>query len=86
MITAVIGAGASGIMAAICAARKGDRVVVYEHRESAANKILITGNGKCNFTNLRMEPSCFHSSSDSSGRIGRITLEQPPEEADGEQR
>ena len=72
MITAVIGAGASGIMAAICAARKGDSVVVYEHRESAANKILITGNGKCNFTNLRMEPSCFHSSSDSSGRIGRI--------------
>ena len=47
-------------------------MTIYEHRESAAKKILITGNGKCNFTNLRMEPSCFHSSSDSSGRIGRI--------------
>ena len=69
---AVIGGGASGIMAAITAARAGAAVTVYEHKESLANKILITGNGKCNFSNISMRSSCFHSSSDQDGKISRV--------------
>ena len=72
METVIIGAGASGLSAAVSSARAGDDVTVYEHKESAANKILITGNGKCNFTNEDIKSSCFHSSTDDEGRIGRM--------------
>lgn len=72
MKTAVIGAGASGIMAAICAAGTGASVTLYEHKDSPASKLLITGNGKCNFTNERIDPSCYHSSTDEEGRMTRI--------------
>ena len=47
----VIGAGASGLMAAVTAARLGAAVVLLEHMEQPAKKILATGNGKCNYTN-----------------------------------
>ena len=49
----IIGAGASGMMAAVAAARAGASVTIYEHKESAGKKLLITGNGKCNFSNLK---------------------------------
>lgn len=47
----VVGGGAAGLMAAIAAARGGARVTVLEHMEQAGKKLLMTGNGKCNFTN-----------------------------------
>lgn len=47
----VIGAGASGMMAAITAARNGCKVTVLEHTAKSGRKIEITGHGKCNFTN-----------------------------------
>lgn len=47
----IIGAGASGMMAAISAAKSGARVLVLEHLEKVGKKILATGNGKCNYTN-----------------------------------
>lgn len=47
----VVGAGAAGLMAAIQAARSGARVLVLEHMERPGKKLLMTGNGKCNFTN-----------------------------------
>ena len=47
----VVGAGAAGLMAAICAARNGADVLVLEHMERPGKKLLMTGNGKCNFTN-----------------------------------
>jgi hypothetical protein len=47
----VVGAGAAGLMAAIWAGRSGCRVLVLEHASSPAKKLLMTGNGKCNFTN-----------------------------------
>ncbi len=72
MDIAVLGAGASGIAAAIAAARAGASVTIYEHRESAAKKILITGNGKCNFSNVRIDETCFHSSTDAGKRTGRF--------------
>ena len=51
---AVIGAGASGMMAAIQAARMGAQVSIYEKNDRVGRKILSTGNGKCNFTNEKM--------------------------------
>lgn len=48
---AVVGAGAAGMLAAISAAKTGARTVLLEHMEEAGKKLLITGNGKCNFTN-----------------------------------
>lgn len=47
----IAGAGAAGLMAGISAARKGAKVLILEHMDSAGKKILVTGNGKCNFTN-----------------------------------
>lgn len=57
---AVIGAGASGMMAAITAARRGLSVLVLEHMDKPGKKILATGNGKCNYTNLDMQTSHYH--------------------------
>lgn len=51
----IIGAGASGLMAAIAAARAGADVILLEHMDQAAKKILATGNGKCNYTNADQE-------------------------------
>ena len=56
----VIGAGASGMMAAITAARENKRVCILEKLDKAGKKILATGNGKCNFTNEFMNTDCFH--------------------------
>ena len=56
----VIGAGASGMMAAITAARDDKKVCIIEKLDKAGKKILATGNGKCNFTNGVMHEDCFH--------------------------
>ncbi len=60
----VIGAGASGMAGAISSAMAGADVTVFEHRESPLKKLLVTGNGKCNFTNKSIDRSCYHSSTD----------------------
>src|SRR5258708_8214183 len=46
-----VGAGAAGLMCAIEAGRRGRRVVVLEHNAQIGRKILISGGGRCNFTN-----------------------------------
>ncbi len=56
----VIGAGASGMMTAISAARENKKVCILEKLDKAGKKILATGNGKCNFTNERMDTECYH--------------------------
>lgn len=56
---AIIGGGASGMMAAVSAAAKGAAVTVYEAKDRLGKKILATGNGKCNYTNLVQEDSCY---------------------------
>ncbi|HEY4134124.1 MAG TPA: NAD(P)/FAD-dependent oxidoreductase [Alphaproteobacteria bacterium] len=48
---AIIGAGAAGLMCALTAAQRGRRVLLLEHGEQAGAKILISGGGRCNFTN-----------------------------------
>jgi predicted flavoprotein YhiN len=55
----VIGAGAAGLMCAITAARRGRSVVVLERSNKAGKKILMSGGGRCNFTNLYITPECY---------------------------
>lgn len=56
----VVGAGASGMMAAICAANENNRVTIYERNEKPGKKLLATGNGKCNLTNMDMGPDHYY--------------------------
>ena len=56
---AVIGAGAAGMMCAAVAGQRGKRVVLIDHAEKLAEKIRISGGGRCNFTNLDTGPQNF---------------------------
>ena len=56
----VIGAGASGMMAAIQAAMSGAQVTIYEKTDRVGKKILATGNGKCNLSNQNMDLSNYY--------------------------
>jgi len=55
----VLGAGAAGLMCAIEAGKRGRKVAVLERSERAGKKILISGGGRCNFTNLHCQPENF---------------------------
>src|SRR5690242_14873314 len=55
----VIGAGAAGMMCAIAAGRRGRHVLILEHNARPGEKILISGGGRCNFTNLEAAPDRF---------------------------
>ena len=56
---AVIGAGAAGMMCAAVAGQRGRRVMLIDHAEKLAEKIRISGGGRCNFTNLHTSPANF---------------------------
>jgi predicted Rossmann fold flavoprotein len=55
----ILGAGAAGLMAAIEAGRRGRRVALLERADRPGKKILISGGGRCNFTNLHARPDNF---------------------------
>ena len=55
----VIGAGAAGLMTAITAGQRGRHVQVIDHANKIGKKILMSGGGRCNFTNLYCEPANF---------------------------
>ena len=55
----ILGAGAAGLFCAIEAGKRGRRVAVVERAERAGKKILISGGGRCNFTNLHCKPENF---------------------------
>ncbi|MDD6193714.1 MAG: NAD(P)/FAD-dependent oxidoreductase [Lachnospiraceae bacterium] len=57
---AVLGGGASGMMAGIQAAQLGADTVILEGNECLGKKILATGNGKCNLTNQRISEQCYY--------------------------
>lgn len=57
----IIGGGASGIVAAIFAARAGKRVTILEANDRFGKKLLLTGNGRCNYFNEDLSISHFHS-------------------------
>ncbi len=56
----VIGGGASGLVAAIAAARAGARVCIFEQADRVGKKILATGNGRCNLTNMNLTPDDYN--------------------------
>ena len=55
----VIGAGAAGLMCAITAGQRGRRVLVLDHANKPGKKILMSGGGRCNFTNLGVTPAQY---------------------------
>ncbi|MCX6554423.1 MAG: NAD(P)/FAD-dependent oxidoreductase [Candidatus Aminicenantes bacterium] len=56
----VIGGGSSGMMAALSAARRGPAVILLERKDRVGRKLLATGNGRCNLTNIDSSLSRFH--------------------------
>ncbi len=59
-LIAIIGAGASGLVAAIVSARAGAKVKIFEKNSKIGKKILATGNGRCNVTNKSVKISNYH--------------------------
>src|SRR3984957_10615164 len=55
----ILGAGAAGMMCAIEAGKRGRRVVLLDHAERVGKKILISGGGRCNFTNIHCRAENF---------------------------
>lgn len=55
----IIGAGAAGLMCAITAAQRGRKVLVLDHTNKIGKKILMSGGGRCNFTNYTIEPENY---------------------------
>ena len=62
----IVGGGASGLIAAIMAARGGAAVTVLEHKDRVGKKLLMTGNGKCNLTNISGFEGKYFSSDNAS--------------------
>ncbi|MBE5847202.1 MAG: aminoacetone oxidase family FAD-binding enzyme [Lachnospiraceae bacterium] len=60
MRIAIVGGGASGLIAAISAARNGADVTVFEKNDRIGKKILVTGNGKCNLSNTAFSASHYY--------------------------
>jgi predicted Rossmann fold flavoprotein len=57
----IVGAGAAGLMCALTAAARGREVLLIDHANKAGKKILMSGGGRCNFTNVYTEPANFFS-------------------------
>lgn len=57
---AVVGGGAAGVMASICLAREGHSVVLCERLGQLGRKVLASGGGRCNFSNVNLDASYFH--------------------------
>ncbi|CEO89860.1 conserved hypothetical protein [Syntrophaceticus schinkii] len=60
MNVVVVGGGASGLVAAITARRLGADVTIVEKNPRLGKKILVTGNGRCNLTNINTSSACYH--------------------------
>jgi len=74
----VVGGGAAGLSAAIAAARAGAKVTILEKRPHLGKKILASGNGRCNLTNLDMSPAHFvsHDPSCLGSVFDKLTVSQ----------
>lgn len=75
---AVIGGGAAGLMAAYAAAKTGAAVTLLERCERVGRKLLATGNGRCNLTNLRAAPGHYHGTG--QALAAEALLRVPPSE------
>lgn len=57
----IVGGGASGLFSGLLLAKKGKKVTVLEKNTTVGKKLLLTGNGKCNYTNLYQSEDCYRS-------------------------
>lgn len=57
----IVGAGAAGLMCALEAGKRRRKVLVLDHANKAGKKILMSGGGRCNFTNYYIEPEKYNS-------------------------
>ena len=71
----ILGAGGAGLMCAAIAGQRGQRVLLIDHAEQAGKKILISGGGRCNFTNLHTAPDRYLSANPhfAKSALGRYT-------------
>ena len=71
----VLGAGGAGLMCAATAGQRGKRILVIDHAEEAGKKILISGGGRCNFTNIHTAPDRYLSANPhfAKSALGRYT-------------
>jgi predicted Rossmann fold flavoprotein len=71
----ILGAGGAGLMCAATAGQRGKRVLVVDHADAPGKKILISGGGRCNFTNLGAAPDRFLSTNPhfAKSALGRYT-------------
>ena len=74
----ILGAGAAGLLCALEAGRRGRRVLVLDHADKPGKKILISGGGRCNFTNLGTRPENFLSENPHFAKSALAAY--PPEE------
>lgn len=72
----VIGAGASGLVAAITAAQKGNEVTLLEKENKVGRKLLMTGNGHCNMAHTNIVPDDYYNDSDPSSSFVSDVLEE----------
>src|SRR6202166_3384755 len=71
----ILGAGAAGLMCALTAGQRGRKVLLLDHADRVGAKILISGGGCCNFTNLQSAPDRFLSGNPAfcKSALGRYT-------------
>ena len=71
----ILGAGAAGLMCALTAGQRGKKVLLLDHADKVGAKILISGGGRCNFTNLHIAPDRFLSGNPDfcKSALGRYT-------------
>src|SRR5687768_8252631 len=55
----ILGAGAAGLMCGLTAGQRGKKILLLDHADKVGAKILISGGGRCNFTNLHIAPDRF---------------------------
>jgi predicted Rossmann fold flavoprotein len=75
--TIILGAGGAGLMCAATAGQRGRRVLVIDHADTPGKKILISGGGRCNFTNLGAAPDRYLSANPhfAKSALGRYTAQ-----------
>ncbi|CAN5878324.1 NAD(P)/FAD-dependent oxidoreductase [soil metagenome] len=73
--TIILGAGAAGMMCALTAGQRGRRVLLLDHADEVGKKILISGGGRCNFTNINTAPDRYLSANPhfAKSALGRYT-------------
>lgn len=72
----IVGGGVAGMIAAITAANNGNKVTILEKNSELGKKILITGNGRCNFTNEYMKGDCYSSSLNNDDEANRQIIRE----------